>query len=235
MLFKICYGGISHINTNAEKAEMEYTTEKATINGTERRVHYFESTGDAYDWCMGGGIGGGYEDDDIHSGDTIVIKSEGVVGVSDAWPQAVTKHFGDLHMFMDEGSENSDGYYDYCLDAQTDEDLKQVLVKEGDWDVACQVFMNLKAADAEFRQYVEWVYPFCAEEPEAPIEIEESACDGWDQTSLFYHCADAAEYIIAKQGHLNPEGGTITDGTSKIGIGFGTSWEELQESVGWVR
>lgn len=224
MLFKICYGGISHINTNAEKAEMEYTTEKATINGTERRVHYFESTGDAYDWCMGGGIGGGYEDDDIHSGDTIVIKSEGVVGVSDTWPQAVTKHFGDLHMFMEEGSENSDGYYDYCLDAQTDEEA-QVLVKEGDWDVACQVFMNLKAADAEFRQY--------AAERIKPISLNERACDGWSEDSEFDTHEEAADYIIKKWSEnylMYHDGGPITDGVVRLDINRGTTWKALKDS-----
>ena len=55
--------------------------------------HTFESTADAYDACQC--------DDDVKKGDTLVIESEGVVGLAWAWPVAVTAEYGDLHRITD--------------------------------------------------------------------------------------------------------------------------------------
>ena len=52
-------------------------------------VHYFESTRDAYDACQC--------DDNIKQGDLLIIESEGVVGIADTWPVAITTECGDLH------------------------------------------------------------------------------------------------------------------------------------------
>jgi len=67
-------------------------------------TYHFKSTGEAYDSCM---TGFHLEDDDSHpdgyrevevkTGDTIVIESEGVVGLSMTWPVAVTAEVGALH------------------------------------------------------------------------------------------------------------------------------------------
>jgi hypothetical protein len=54
-------------------------------------VHYFESTGEAYDACQC--------DENIKNGDVLVIESEGVVGVADTWPFAITEAHGALHSF----------------------------------------------------------------------------------------------------------------------------------------
>jgi hypothetical protein len=53
------------------------------------KVHTFETTGEAYDACQCS--------DDIANGDTLLIPSEGVVGIADTWPVAVTFAFGKLH------------------------------------------------------------------------------------------------------------------------------------------
>lgn len=53
------------------------------------QIHKFESSGDAYDACQC--------DDGIKDGDVLVIESEGVVGVADTWPFAVTVAHGELH------------------------------------------------------------------------------------------------------------------------------------------
>ncbi|TPL66590.1 hypothetical protein [Mesorhizobium sp. B2-4-1] len=59
------------------------------------KVHFFDSTGDAYDCtqCM----------EDIENGDTLVIPDEKVVGLADTWPVAVTAHAGNLHS-LDDGN-----------------------------------------------------------------------------------------------------------------------------------
>jgi hypothetical protein len=54
-----------------------------------RSVHYFESTGDAYDATQC--------DDKIADGDTLVVLRERVVGVADTWPIAITGEHGNLH------------------------------------------------------------------------------------------------------------------------------------------
>ena len=52
-------------------------------------VHYFESTGRAYDATQC--------DETIRTGDILVIESEGVVGIADTWPFAITAETGKLH------------------------------------------------------------------------------------------------------------------------------------------
>ena len=56
------------------------------------KVHVFRTTGQAYDACNCS--------DEVSIGDVIVIESEKVVGVSDAWPLAVTKERGSLHQLL---------------------------------------------------------------------------------------------------------------------------------------
>jgi len=53
------------------------------------RVWTFSSTADAYDMTQC--------DDDLKTGDVLLIPSEKVVGVADVYPMAVTKHTGHLH------------------------------------------------------------------------------------------------------------------------------------------
>lgn len=57
----------------------------------EMKTHQFSSTGEAYDACQC--------DEDIQDGDILVIESEGVIGVADTWPVAVTAEHGSLHSF----------------------------------------------------------------------------------------------------------------------------------------
>lgn len=52
-----------------------------------RRI--FDSTGDAYDYCMCR--------DDISTGDVLIIPNEKVVGLAYTWPISVTKVHGALH------------------------------------------------------------------------------------------------------------------------------------------
>ena len=54
-----------------------------------RRLHSFATTGNAYDACQC--------DDAITKGDTLIVLSEGVVGLAWAWPIAVTAEHGNLH------------------------------------------------------------------------------------------------------------------------------------------
>ena len=53
------------------------------------RVWTFDSSADAYDMTQC--------DDDLKTGDVLLIPSEKVVGISDCWPMAVTKKAGHLH------------------------------------------------------------------------------------------------------------------------------------------
>ncbi|WP_287118322.1 hypothetical protein [Mesorhizobium sp.] len=57
------------------------------------RIHFFDSTGDAYDMTQC--------DENIKNGDTLVIVDEKVVGLADTWPVAVTEHSGNLHILSD--------------------------------------------------------------------------------------------------------------------------------------
>lgn len=56
---------------------------------TAHAVHFFHTSGEAYDACQCR--------DDIENGDVLVIVSERVVGVADTWPVAVTLEAGKLH------------------------------------------------------------------------------------------------------------------------------------------
>ncbi len=59
-------------------------------------IHHFDSTGDAYDACQ--------TRDDIVNGDVLVIAQEGVVGIADTWPVAVTEAKGHLHAMKDQAA-----------------------------------------------------------------------------------------------------------------------------------
>jgi hypothetical protein len=52
-------------------------------------THEFESTGAAYDATQC--------DENIKTGDVLIIPSEGVIGIADTWPVAVTVEHGNLH------------------------------------------------------------------------------------------------------------------------------------------
>jgi hypothetical protein len=52
-------------------------------------IHIFDTTGEAYDACQC--------DESVNKGDILFIPSEGVVGLADTWPIAITKAYGDLH------------------------------------------------------------------------------------------------------------------------------------------
>jgi hypothetical protein len=59
------------------------------------QVHTHDSTQDAYDAC---------QTEDTHKdGDILHIPSEGVVGLVDTWPLAVTVAHGELHTIRDGG------------------------------------------------------------------------------------------------------------------------------------
>jgi hypothetical protein len=53
------------------------------------KVHHFCSSGEAYDATQC--------DENIKNGDLLVIESEGVIGIADTWPVAVTVAYGKLH------------------------------------------------------------------------------------------------------------------------------------------
>lgn len=56
-------------------------------------VFEFNSTGAAYDACQC--------NDDIKKGDILFVPAEGVVGVADTWPMAITVRHGELHKLAD--------------------------------------------------------------------------------------------------------------------------------------
>lgn len=57
------------------------------------KIHKFESTGDAYDACQC--------DENISTGDILIIENEQVVGIADTWPVAVTQRHESLHGVLD--------------------------------------------------------------------------------------------------------------------------------------
>ncbi|MDE2563021.1 MAG: hypothetical protein KGL48_12320 [Sphingomonadales bacterium] len=61
---------------------------------TPRRLHAFETSGNAYDACQC--------DEAIAKGDTLIVLPEGVIGVAWTWPIAVTAAHGALHRVKDE-------------------------------------------------------------------------------------------------------------------------------------
>lgn len=60
----------------------------------EIQILHFETSGGAYDAAM--------SDDTIQKGDVLVVESEGVVGLADTWPVAVTLEAGQLHHVRDD-------------------------------------------------------------------------------------------------------------------------------------
>jgi len=54
-----------------------------------KTIHMFDSSGEAYDTVQ--------SDKSIEDGDILYIPSEGVVGIADTWPLAVTHNRGKLH------------------------------------------------------------------------------------------------------------------------------------------
>jgi len=199
-----------------------------------RKVHYFESTQEAYEWTMCGGEHlfepEGWSDlQNIENGDTLVVKSEGVVGVASAWPTAVTKQQGAFHSFNYLGWElNENDYYEWDMGLVTEEeDIDDVnkMAKENDWDFACRVFQGEKMRDSEFAAK--------AAERIKPISLHESACDGWSEDSEFDTHEEAADYIIKKWSEnylMNHDGGPITDGVVRLDINRGTTWKALKDS-----
>jgi hypothetical protein len=57
------------------------------------RVWTFANSGDAYDMTQC--------DDDLKTGDVLLIPSEKVVGITNTWPLAITKEIGHLHGVQD--------------------------------------------------------------------------------------------------------------------------------------
>lgn len=72
------------------------------------QIREFSSTREAYAACQC--------DETIETGDTLLIPSEGVVGLADTWPVAVTTASGDLHVVA-EGMTIRDPSLGYDLDA----------------------------------------------------------------------------------------------------------------------
>lgn len=191
-----------------------------------RKVHYFESTREAYEWTMCGGEHMFAPEDwnnlqNIKNGDTLVVKSEGVVGVASTWPTAVTKQQGAFHSFGYLGWElNEEDYYEW-----DGEDDVSKMAKEKDWDFACRLFQVEKMRDSEFAAK--------AAERIKPISLHESACDGWGEDSEFHTHEEAADYIIKKWSEnylMNHDGGPITDGVVRLDINRGTTWKALKDS-----
>lgn len=56
--------------------------------------HTFSDTGSAYDACQCR--------DDIKSGDILIIREEGVIGIAGTWPFAITMAHGNLHQPINE-------------------------------------------------------------------------------------------------------------------------------------
>ncbi len=53
------------------------------------KIHHFKTTVEAYDATQ--------TSDEIETGDVLIIEDEGVVGLADTWPVAVTRWPGELH------------------------------------------------------------------------------------------------------------------------------------------
>ena len=78
----------------------------------DRKIHHFDSSGEAYDACQC--------DDDIAKGDLLIIASEGVVGIADTWPCAVTASRGELHGIGDwQATADHFGSWLPLIDAET--------------------------------------------------------------------------------------------------------------------
>ena len=68
-------------------------------SGRSYSVHWFESSGRAYDACQCS--------DAIKDGDVLVVESERVVGIAHTWPVAVTVANGELHRLAAETTAES--------------------------------------------------------------------------------------------------------------------------------
>lgn len=68
-------------------------------------MHYFDTTADAYDATQAGALiawtGDTYTETPVRNGETLVIRSEGVIGICDTWPFSVTEESGKLHRVND--------------------------------------------------------------------------------------------------------------------------------------
>lgn len=85
---------VSYSDSHIDSAERTgYDTNHSDFpvdeSSTGSGVHTFDSTGEAYDACQ--------TDDNINDGDTLLIPSEGVVGIAGTWPVAISKEAGELH------------------------------------------------------------------------------------------------------------------------------------------
>ena len=85
--------------TDSERFAFTFTT-----------IHSFETTGNAYDGVM--------TSDRILTGDIIIIPSEKVVGLADAYPVAITAETGHLHGF----NGNRQDFDRYCTEAEMPHD-----------------------------------------------------------------------------------------------------------------
>jgi hypothetical protein len=83
----ITYGIISNEQI-PEVEELMATYDSPIEESAEPGVMEFESSAEAYDACQTG---------EAPTGTILVIPSEGVVGISDTWPVAVTNNTGKLH------------------------------------------------------------------------------------------------------------------------------------------
>ena len=79
------------------------------------RVWTFASSGTAYDMTQC--------DDDLKTGDVLLIPSEKVVGITNTWPLAITKEMGQLHG-VEEGYKIED-----LLPSDTDKDYVNKALK----------------------------------------------------------------------------------------------------------
>lgn len=72
------------------------------------RIHAFGSTGNAYDAVQ--------TDENIATGDTLLVLDEGVAGVAMTWPFAITAEPGKLHAVCEPGAGETLGHIEKALD-----------------------------------------------------------------------------------------------------------------------
>jgi hypothetical protein len=68
----------------------------------DMKIHVFRSTGEAYDACNC--------DDNVKTGDILIVPSEGVVGIADTWPFSITPNRGKFHTLKDESDPSNDRF-----------------------------------------------------------------------------------------------------------------------------
>lgn len=86
-----------------------------------RPIHVFTSTGAAYDACQC--------DENIKTGDTLLIAEERVVGIAHTWPFAVTPECGALHTLAPGATPQ-----DVDVDEQAAYDAVALAIREGFMD-----------------------------------------------------------------------------------------------------